>query len=123
MEEDFIDWLNAELAGRAWTLSELARRVGITSSAMSKITNRQNQPSFETCIGIAQALGYPPEQVLRKAGLLPPWPGHDDKAIQEVREIMRRLPDDRRSQLREFAWFLLQQEMRGEGATGEDPDL
>ena len=121
--DDFVDWLYAELADRGWSNSELARRVGVTPSAMSRITNRQTQPSFETCIGIAQALGYPPEQVLRKAGLLPPWPGHDDKAIQEVRELMRRLPDDRRQQLREYAWFLLQQEMKGEGATSEDPDL
>lgn len=114
-EEDFVDWLNAELAARAWTLSELSRRVGVTSSAMSKITNRQNRISFETCVGIAQALGYPPEQVLRKAGLLPPWPGHDDQSIQEVREIMRRLQDPSRQQLRDFAWFLLQQELRDGG--------
>lgn len=115
MTGDFVDWLYAELAARGWSNSELARRVGVTASAMSRITNRQVQASFETCVGIAQALGYPPEMVLRKAGLLPDWPGHDDEAINEVREVMRRLADDRRQQLREFAWFLLQQEMKEPG--------
>lgn len=115
MTNDFVDWLYAELETRGWSNSELARRVGVTASAMSRITNRQVQASYETCIGIAQALGYPPEQVLRKAGLLPPWPGKDDQSIQEVREIMRRLPDPSRQQLRDFAWFLLQQELRDGG--------
>ena len=109
---DFIDWLLAEIAARGWSGNELARRTGVSSSAMSNLLNRQNRPAWETCIGIASALGYPPELVLRKAGLLPPWAGQDDQAIQEVREIMRRLPDDRRQQLREYAWFLLQQEMK-----------
>lgn len=117
---DFVDWLLAEITARGWSGNELARRTGVSSAAMSNLLNRQNRPALETCIGIAEALGYPPELVLRKAGLLPPLPGTDDQAIQEVREIMRRLPDSRRQQLREFAWFLLQQGLKDGGDGGED---
>lgn len=114
MAADFAEWLLSELASRGWSNSELARRSGVTPSAMSRLINRQTQPSWETCLGIAKALGYPPEQVLRKSGLLPELTGQDDQAIQEVREVMRGLTDTGRRQVLSFALFVLQQEQRDE---------
>ena len=107
---DFVDWVNKELSGKGWSSSELARRASVTSSAMSKLLNQQNNPGLEICIGIADALGYPPEYVLRKAGLIPPLPATpDDERIKEVREIMRNLPEDDQEEIRQYVWFKLQQ--------------
>jgi transcriptional regulator with XRE-family HTH domain len=110
LEHDFVDWLYSEIASKGWTNNELARRAGVTSSAMSLLLNKKNNPGLETCVGIAEALGYPPEYVLRKAGLIPPLPASpDDERIKEVREIMRNLPEDDQEEIRQYIWFKLQQ--------------
>jgi transcriptional regulator with XRE-family HTH domain len=109
VSEQFVEWINKEISAKGWSSSELARRAKVTSSAMSKLLNQQNNPGLETCLGIAEALGYPPEYVLRKAGLIPPLPsGPDDERIKEVREIMRNLPEDDQEEIRQYAWYRLQ---------------
>lgn len=106
---EFVDWLSNEIRERGWGNNELARRSGVTSSSMSRLLTEQNNPGLEICIGIADALGYPPEYVLRKAGLLPPLPASpDDERIKEVREIMRNLPEADQEEIRQYAWYRLQ---------------
>jgi len=74
METDFIDWLTNELIQRSWSNSELARRAEMVPSTVSMVLNRKSNPGFDFCTSVARALGLPPEQILRRAGLLRPLP-------------------------------------------------
>jgi len=71
MENDFVTWLSNELNTRSWSMSELARRAGITHGAISHVLSESRNPGPDFCKAIARAFGIPPEQVFRLAGLLP----------------------------------------------------
>ena len=91
MNESFVTWLLTEMDVRGWTNSELARRANLVPSTISMVVSQQKRPGLEFCVGVAQAFGLPPEDVLRAAGLIPSIPG----PIAEEREmitILRTLP-------------------------------
>ena len=91
--DEFADWLRLELDTRAWNNSELARQAGLGKQTIWNILNGMRNPGIESCIGIARALNIPPEDVMRKAGLLPPLP----PAVQgekTVLQLYRRLRQD-----------------------------
>jgi transcriptional regulator with XRE-family HTH domain len=102
MSNNFITWLTDEIVSRGWSNSELARRAGISPAAISMVMSGQNRPGNEFCLGIARALGIPPEDIFRKAGLLPdlPYGPLDQMTLQELHDLMRNLtPRDRRDVL------------------------
>lgn len=100
---DFIEWLEAELRKRSWDISELARRSGLYASTFSRILSRERKAGPEACVGIARALGEPPEKVFRLAGLLPDLPvPEDEKLERELIEAVRQLPPDERE---EILWY------------------
>jgi len=68
---DFADWLIGELLARDWSQRELAREAGLSSAMVSKVVNREKQPGWDFCKGVAQALGVSPVEVMQRAGLLP----------------------------------------------------
>ncbi len=70
--EIFGDWLQSEIAARNWSLSELARRAHLSRGTLSNIINGNKGIGEATCQSLARALHFPPEEVFRKAGLLPP---------------------------------------------------
>lgn len=92
MEKDFANWLMREIEERGWTNAELARRAGISAPNVSMVISGQKGIGWEFCLGIARALGYPPEDVLRRAGLLPPIPARVQDE-QEMLGIWRTLSD------------------------------
>jgi transcriptional regulator with XRE-family HTH domain len=81
---EFGDWLSTEAHKRGWSQNELARRAGKGSSTMSMIASGQNKPGYNFCIAVARALSLPGEEVLRRAGLLPPVA----PAIEERDEVL-----------------------------------
>jgi transcriptional regulator with XRE-family HTH domain len=84
MERNFATWLMHETENRGWTNAELARRAGISPASISMVISGQKGVGLDFCLGVARALGFPPEIVLRQAGLLPPIP----PAIAEETEIV-----------------------------------
>jgi transcriptional regulator with XRE-family HTH domain len=98
---EFPDWLNQELNKRGWTYSELARRAGISHSTVSTVISRASKPGPEFCLGIARALGLPPEDVFRKAELLPPL--RDDKLTREIISLFPLLKKEDMEALVRFA--------------------
>lgn len=69
----FGDWLREELQQRDWRQADLARRSGLTRTTISRvITQQRTRPDDETLQAIARALGYPAEEVYRRANRLPP---------------------------------------------------
>ena len=89
--EQLTEWLNREADERGWSYREMARRAGLSHSAVSNVMSGNAIPGWDFCLGISRALSVPPETVFRKAGLLPSLP----PAVEEEREvvgILRRLP-------------------------------
>ena len=74
---DLIPWILRELQERGWSQAELARRSGISAAGVSQILSEQRLPTPDFCIAIARALRIPPEDVLRRAGILPAVPNDD----------------------------------------------
>lgn len=82
MEITFNDWLLGELKEREWSFAKLSRKSGISQAHISKVFSEQRNAGNEFCESIANALGYPPEFVFRKAGILPPAPEHTEQIAQ-----------------------------------------
>jgi len=68
----FADWLILEVEKRGWSYRELGRRAELSASTISKVITGASLAGKDFCTGVARALGFPPELVFRKAGLLPP---------------------------------------------------
>jgi transcriptional regulator with XRE-family HTH domain len=107
--ENFPEWIEKQLVQRDWRPSDLARVAGIADATLSRILNETRKAGPETCVAIARALRIPPERVFRKARLLPPLiAGDDDDSIQEMIEILRRLPAPERLDLLEYMEYRYQ---------------
>jgi len=114
METDFAAWLTSEMDRRGWTNSELARQAGIAQSNISMVISGQKNPGLSFCVNVAQAFGYPPERVLREAGLLPPAPSEDEPEYRELVEVAKNLSSEEiRNALEYLQWrYRLQVEQR-----------
>ncbi len=93
----FAVWLVDELNKRDWMPSTLANRAGINSGSLSHILNGTRKAGPESCLAIARTLKLPPEEVFRRAGLLPSKPEIDSRA-EELLHLFRQL--DERDQKR-----------------------
>lgn len=87
----FTDWLQSALDERGISQSELARRAGVTRSAINGIIMGTRGPGIELCTGIAHALKLPPEEVLRVAGLLENEPSEDDSLYYRIKNLYHTL--------------------------------
>lgn len=90
---EFVEWLQAELDKRDWRQADLARRGGIHTGLLSRIMSLERNPGPDTCSSIAKALNIPPEDVFRKAGLLPSLPA-EDAAVREITTMLREIQAD-----------------------------
>jgi len=71
MKSAFLTWLQAAIRERQWSISELARRSGISQSHLSNLISGNRKASAATLTALAKALDTPAELVFAKAGLLP----------------------------------------------------
>lgn len=102
--EKFTVWIVEELNKRDWNPADLAKKARMSTGALSNIMNGKRKPGPEICRAIASALSEPPEHVFRMAGLLPPLPASNDgPTLNELVEIMKRLPDGEREQVLNYA--------------------
>lgn len=69
---DFSEWVTEELNQRGWHQAELVRRSGLSVGHVSRIVTGQRLPGKDAIQGIARAFKMPVEEVMRRAGLLPP---------------------------------------------------
>lgn len=66
----FGEWLDHEISRRGWSQSELARRGGVSASAVQQVVTGITRPGPRVCQAVARAFEMPPEEVFRLAGLL-----------------------------------------------------
>lgn len=91
--EEFREWLTGELKGRGWSVSELARRSKLNQSHLLRILSGERNPGPHVCQGLSRALGIPPEEVMRRAGLLP-RPRRLDAKFDELKHYFLGLPEE-----------------------------
>lgn len=82
MVDDMATWLTEELRARGWSMREMARRVGVSHTAIVNIAHGRARPSAGLCREIARVLRVPPEHVFRLAGLLPPDPPESPSLVE-----------------------------------------
>jgi transcriptional regulator with XRE-family HTH domain len=117
--ENFRIWLEDQLRQRGWKQADLIRLTGLDPSTVSNILNGKRRVGPEACKSIARALGLPPEQVYRVAGLLPPKPGPDeivDRAEHIIRSYKR---EETKQQALEYLEYLAVQEERAKYGAAE----
>lgn len=88
------EWLNQQAEDRGWSYREMARRAGLSHSAISNVVSGVSLPGWDFCLGISRATGEDPIRIFRLAGLLPPAPPQDRIAeFREIAEMLAGLPD------------------------------
>lgn len=70
-EDTFGAWLSYQLKARDWNMSDLARRMDVSPSLISRWARDDRLPSPESCDRIADALGIDVDRVLVLAGHRP----------------------------------------------------
>jgi transcriptional regulator with XRE-family HTH domain len=103
MDTQFTQWLLDEIGKRHWNMSDLAQQAGLSQPTVSLVMSGDRRPGLDFCIGVAKAFKLPPEYVLRQACLLPRVTTEDSAVIQDMADLLRRLPPDA---LEEAIWFL-----------------
>lgn len=104
MINTFSTWLLRELNLRGWTQAELARRAGVSRTAISDVISEKHSAGFDLCVAIANAMNLPPETVFRAAGLLPPV-AEDTEYQEEVLYLLSQLPPDEQRRYLELLRF------------------
>lgn len=106
-----MEWIKKELKARGWSQNELARRAGLSSGAVSNVMTQLRQPGPDFCTGIARAFRLSPEEVFRRAGLLPPKPENsEDMTLRELWSILREMSPQQRREARRYLLYLTRQE-------------
>ena len=112
-----ITWLANEIKTRGWSHRELARRAGLSQTAVSTVLSSQRQPGWEFCEKVARALGETPEHVFRRAGLLPALPApEDDATLRDLIDYARQLSPEERLMVLEYTQWRFQQELARQNA-------
>jgi transcriptional regulator with XRE-family HTH domain len=125
---DFSEWLKSEMDKRGWNSADLSRRSGVYPAQISRILNKERGIGPESCLAFARALGVPPVEVFRRAGLLPGDVdvGNVGEFIMEMRGIAESLTPKEREQLLEMMYLFYRQarerrEQYHVGDTAPDP--
>ena len=91
MNKTFPHWILEQMESREWSQAELARRSGLSRTAISDVISGKTGPGYHLCVSIGTALELPPENIMRVAGLLPPYPDIDED-IKQILDSVAKLP-------------------------------
>ena len=103
--EDFWLWVEREMAARDLSFYQLERDAGVGNATISRPAREWREPTLMVCQAIARGFDISPEDVLRRAGILPPTQtdaGIDARAaylIHQLRELLAMLPPDQQERI------------------------
>jgi transcriptional regulator with XRE-family HTH domain len=104
--DEFLQWLEAEMAARDWRPFELAKASGIHQATLGNLLNGTRRLGPDTAVKLARGLGIPPEEVFRKGGLLPDLPGPErDATFREILDVVRNMSVEERREVLEYALY------------------
>jgi transcriptional regulator with XRE-family HTH domain len=92
---DFSEWLQAEMDKRDWSQSDCARAADLNRAVINKLLNGKCKPQPSTLAAIARAFKIPVEIAYRAASLLPPNPERDD-TIEQLTYIFNSIQSPQR---------------------------
>lgn len=93
VNDTFKLWLIDIMKMKGWNQSELARRAGLSPAAITDVLKGRRNAGTDFCDGIAAAVKFPPAEVYRIAGLLPPEPDKDDR-LYKIQTLYHTLKDE-----------------------------
>lgn len=79
---------------------------------------RERGAGPDVCQAIARALGLPPEEVFRQAGLLPTAHGDEAQLLQRLKDILVNLPPIEQDEVLAYAYWRYQRAQRKPQAPG-----
>lgn len=97
--ENFGDWLIEQLRIRNISQAELARVSGVSKGTVSNLINGTKGAGQDSLTAIARALRLPPEEVFRRAGILPPLPNKDLQDAEILERTSQMTPAQKRAVL------------------------
>ncbi len=102
---NFGSWLQSALDKRGWNQSELSRRSGISTGQISRLINGSRQPGLDNLTAIAEALGIPPENILREIGT---WPEKKDGSptVEEANFVLQKLPEEEQRRIVDYIHWI-----------------
>lgn len=132
-EQSFGDWLREVREGEGWTQVELANRMGVDQTLVSKVELGKNEPSEWFAIALARALNPDKpliDYVLEKAGYVDERKMNDapkdiddkaeEDAIYQFTRLLRRIGDstERRNTLQSVFTLMSAAARRSKRADG-----
>lgn len=115
---EFVQWFKDQADERGWkSLREIARNLDLSHPTVSDILDGE-QPSFETCMKIADAFAVSSDYVVYAAGLLTKPRGWDAKQ-SEMNARFSRLSDDDQEDLLQLAITKLARRKKQEENNGK----
>lgn len=96
---NFGEWLKSEIKIRNISQKELADISGVTPAQISRAISGSRGLGTDTLLAIARALRVSPEEVFRRAGVLPPRPNQDEQDASILERTSRMTPAQKRAVL------------------------
>jgi len=112
MNKTFPQWILNQLENREWSRAELARRAGLSRTAISDVITGKANAGYTLCVSVANALELPQESTLRAAGLLPSDPDIDEEIEQILYDVAKLSKSDQEEVL---AFIRMKNELRKKG--------
>lgn len=91
----FSEWLDAQMQAKNLSQSQLAKRAGVTRSAINGILREARGPGVDLLQGLARALDIPIEEVYRAASILPPKFTKNELIERIIHEMNGLPPEDK----------------------------
>ena len=86
---EFWRWFNEEREKRELSFRAVEKMGGLAHGAIAKRERQELPPTYNICVAIARAFRMPLDEVLRRAGLLPPAPDEDPRLKELIHWFMQ----------------------------------
>jgi transcriptional regulator with XRE-family HTH domain len=90
------EWLNQKVKEDELSHRELAKRLKMSHTKVSRFLSGQDLAGFDFCLAIARCYNRSPLLILSMGGLLPAYLGEKNESIDEVTQIMHEFDDSER---------------------------
>jgi transcriptional regulator with XRE-family HTH domain len=91
-DRDIGSWIRRQLLRRDWTAADLARRIDVSTGAISEWIAGKRRPSPASCLKLAEAFNVEPDDVLALAGhRLPTTPLRADDPRNRIIALIKRV--------------------------------
>jgi transcriptional regulator with XRE-family HTH domain len=108
-KQDFAKWIAETRTKRGWTTGDLADRCGLSSNTIWQYEShkREQRPDPDVLARIAKALNYPPEVLLKLAGIPIDLFTQEDELFGHVTYMLKELSPEDQGKAIDFLEYLV----------------